>query len=230
MMETLVTIKVSLVLHLIMADTETGLRIRQKAHELFMQYGLRSVSMDDIATSLGISKKTIYLYYADKDELVEAVVDTEFTKNESICEYDRGHSKNAVHEIFMAMDMVVEMFSTMNPSLIFDMQKYYPGAFKKFHTYKNDYLFSVIRDNVIRGISEELYRPEINVDIISRFRVESIMIPFNPEFHAKMKYNMAEIEEEFIIHFLFGMASLKGYKMIVKYQQERINKNKDGKK
>ena len=229
-METLVTIKVSLVLHLIMADTETGLRIRQKAHELFMQYGLRSVSMDDIATSLGISKKTIYLYYADKDELVEAVVDTEFTKNESICEYDRGHSKNAVHEIFMAMDMVVEMFSTMNPSLIFDMQKYYPGAFKKFHKYKNDYLFSVIRDNVIRGISEELYRPEINVDIISRFRVESIMIPFNPEFHTKMKYNMAEIEEEFIIHFLFGMASLKGYKMIVKYQQERINKNKDGKK
>jgi hypothetical protein len=64
----------------------------------------------------------------------------------------------------------------------------------------------------------------MNVDIISRFRVESIMIPFNPEFHTKMKYNMAEIEEEFIIHFLFGMASPKGYKMIVKYQLERINK------
>ena len=224
MMETLVTQIVSVVLYFIMADIETGLRIRQKAHELFMQYGLRSVSMDDIASSLGISKKTIYQYFADKDELVDAVVDIEFRKNESICEYDRSNSKNAVHEIFMAMDMVVEMFSSMNPSLVFDMQKYYPKAFQKFHTHKNDYLYNVIRDNIKRGIVEELYRPELNVDIIARFRVESIMIPFNPEFFSKLKYNLAEIEEEFIIHFLFGMASVKGYKMIVKYQQERINK------
>jgi TetR/AcrR family transcriptional regulator, cholesterol catabolism regulator len=217
-------------LHLIMADTETGLRIKKKAHDLFMQYGLRSVSMDDIANSLGISKKTIYQYYADKDELVDAVVDAEFTKNEGICEFDRQNSKNAIHEIFMAMDMVVEMFSSMNPSLIFDMQKYYPKAFQKFHKHKNDYLYNVIRDNIIRGVSEELYRQEMNVDIISRFRVESITIPFNPEFHNKMKYNMAQIEEEFIIHFLFGMASPKGYKMILKYQQERNNKSNNPKK
>jgi AcrR family transcriptional regulator len=229
-METLVTIKVSLVLCSIMADLETGLRIKEKAHELFMQYGLRSVSMDDIASSLGISKKTIYLYYADKDELVDAVVESEFKKNESICEYDRIHSKNAIDEIFLAMDKVVEMFGTMNPSLLFDMHKYYPNAFQKFHTYKNDYLYNVIRDNIARGIKEELYRPELNIDIIARFRVESVMIPFNPEFYTRMKYNLAEIEEEFIIHFLFGMASPKGYKMIVKYQQERINKSKDGKK
>jgi len=230
MMETSVTLKVSIVLHLFMTDIEIGLRIQQKAHELFMQYGLRSVSMDDIANSLGISKKTIYQHYADKDELVDAVVEAEFAKNENICEFDRKNSKNAVDEIFMAMDMVVEMFSHMNPSLVFDMQKYYPKAFQKFHKHKNDYLYNVIRDNVIRGINEELYRSEINVDIISRFRVESIMIPFNPEFHTKMKYNMAEIEEEFIIHFLFGMASPKGYKMIVKYQQERINKSNNAKK
>ncbi len=229
-METLVTKKVSVVLHFIMADIETGLRIQQKAHELFMQYGLRSVSMDDIANSLGMSKKTIYQYFADKDELVDAVVDAEFKKNEGICDYDRLHSKNAIHEIFMAMDKVVEMFSTMNPSLVFDMHKYFPRAFQKFHKHKNDYLYNVIRDNIIRGINEELYRAEMNVDIIARFRVESIMIPFNPEFHAKMKYNMAEIEEEFIIHFLFGMASAKGYKMIVKYQQERQNKSNNGKK
>jgi TetR/AcrR family transcriptional regulator, cholesterol catabolism regulator len=186
--------------------------------------------MDDIANSLGISKKTIYQYYADKDELVDAVVDAEFTKNEGICEFDRQNSKNAIHEIFMAMDMVVEMFSSMNPSLIFDMQKYYPKAFQKFHKHKNDYLYNVIRDNIIRGVSEELYRQEMNVDIISRFRVESITIPFNPEFHNKMKYNMAQIEEEFIIHFLFGMASPKGYKMILKYQQERNNKSNNPKR
>ncbi|MEP7109574.1 MAG: TetR/AcrR family transcriptional regulator [Ferruginibacter sp.] len=229
-METLVTIKVSLVLHFYMADLDTGIRIKQKAHDLFMQYGLRSVSMDDIANSLGISKKTIYQFYADKDELVDAVVEGEFKRNENICEYDRSNSRNAVHEIFMAIDMIVEMFSSMNPALIFDMQKYYPKAFLKFHKYKNDYLFNVTRDNILRGIKEELYRAGINVDIISRFRVESMMMSFNPEFNSKLKDNMAEIEEELIIHYLYGLVSQKGYKMILKHQQERINNSKDAKK
>ncbi|MCW3089058.1 MAG: TetR/AcrR family transcriptional regulator [Ferruginibacter sp.] len=224
-METLVTFIVSVVLHPNMTDTDTGLRIRQKAHELFMQYGLRSVSMDDIANSLGISKKTIYLYFADKDELVDAVVESEFQKNERICEYDRSNSVNAVHEIFMAIDMMVEMFSSMNPALIFDMQKYYPKAFLKFHRYKNDFLFNVVRDNILRGIKEGLYRTDIHVDIISRFRVESMMMSFNPEFNSKLKLSMAVIEEELIIHFLFGLVSVEGYHLILQYQQERTNKN-----
>ena len=70
----MVTLKVSLVLHSVMTDFETGIRIKKKAHNLFMQYGLRSVSMDDIAYHLGISKKTIYQSFADKEALVEAVL------------------------------------------------------------------------------------------------------------------------------------------------------------
>jgi AcrR family transcriptional regulator len=228
-METLVTLKVSVVLRLNMTDIDTSIRIRQKAHDLFWQYGLRSVSMDDIATSMGISKKTIYLYYADKDELVDAVVGSEFKKNETICEKDKLNSKNAIDEVFMAIDQMVEMFAGMNPALVFDMQKYYPKAFEKFHKYKNDYLYNVIKDNIVRGINEELYRPQLKLDIIARFRVESIIIPFNPEFYTKLKYNLAEIQEEFIVYFLFGMASPKGYKMILKYQQERINIRNDAK-
>src|SRR5437870_1900370 len=84
----------------IMTDIDTGERIKQKAHELFMQYGLRSVSMDDIANQLGMSKKTIYQFYGDKDELVEAVITCIIVRNESNCEFDRRESKNAIHEIF----------------------------------------------------------------------------------------------------------------------------------
>lgn len=229
-METLVTIKVSLVLHSIMAETETGIRIKEKAHGLFMQYGLRSVSMDDIAGSLGVSKKTIYQYYADKDELIAAVINQELLHNKTCCEQDRKTATNAVHEIFLAMDMVVELFSTMNPSLIYDMQKYHPKAFLKFQQHKNDYLFNIIRANMERGIREGLYRQDINLDILARYRVETMMLPFNPDFHAKLKYNLARIEEEFIIHFLFGLAAPKGYKLIIKYQQERIKLSNNEKK
>ncbi len=212
-----------------MTDFETGIRIRQKAHELFMQYGLRSVSMDDIAGNMGISKKTIYQFFADKDELVDAVVENEFTKNENICAADRTNSKNAIHEIFLAKDMLVEMFSSMNPALIFDMQKYHPKAFIKFHAYKNDFLYNVVVDNIKRGVTEELYRKEINIDIMARFRVETMMMSFNMDFNAKLKNKMVEIEEEIILHFLFGLVSLKGYKMVLKYQQDSTKKSKDGK-
>jgi TetR/AcrR family transcriptional regulator, cholesterol catabolism regulator len=229
-METWVTIKVSLVLYPTMTDFDTRTRIKEKAHDLFMQYGLRSVSMDDIAGNLGMSKKTIYQYFADKDELIVAVINEELQHNQTRCGQDRRYSDNAVHEIFLAMDMVVELFSTMNPSLIYDMQKYHPNAFMKFQQHKNDFLYNTIRSNMERGIKEGLYREDFNLDIMARYRVESMMLPFNPDFHTRLKYNLARIQEELIIHFLFGLASPKGYKLIIKYQQERIKISNDGKK
>jgi AcrR family transcriptional regulator len=228
-METWVTLKVSLVLLPIMTEFDTGIRIREKAHDLFMQFGLRSVSMDDIATGLGMSKKTIYQYYADKDELIVAVIQEEIQRTQTTCEHDRLSASNAVHEIFLAMDMVVEMFGSMNPSLLFDMQKYHPRAFAQFQKHKNDYIYGVIRENMKRGIAEELYRPDMNIDILTRYRLETMMLPFHPDFYNKSKFTLVEVEEEFIIHFLFGMASPKGYKLIQKYQQERKNLINDAK-
>ena len=208
-----------------MADvTDTNERIHIKAHELFMQYGLRSVSMDDIANSLGMSKKTIYLYYADKDALVDSVVSAIISNNQSVCNADKKKAENAIHEIFLAMDMIMEMFRSMNPSLLFDMQKYYPAAFNKFLKHKNDYLYGVIKENLMRGIKEELYRPDIKVDIMARFRVESITLPFHPDFYTKVKASLAEIEQELTYHFLFGLISQKGYKLTLKYQQEKSKK------
>ncbi|MBC7886799.1 MAG: TetR/AcrR family transcriptional regulator [Ferruginibacter sp.] len=213
-----------------MTDFDTGLRIREKARDLFMQYGLRSVSMDDIAGGLGMSKKTIYQHYADKDELIVAVINEELQHNQTLCEQDRKISHNAIHEIFLALDMVVELFSTMNPSLIFDMQKYHPNAFLRFQRHKNDFLYNTIRDNLERGIKAGLYREDINLDIMAKYRVESMMLTFNPDFHTRLKYTLVQIEEELIIHFLYGLASPKGYKLIIKYHQERIKINNDGKK
>ena len=224
-METLVTKKVSIVLPSIMIEVfDTAGRIRQKAHDLFMQFGLRSVSMDDIANGLGISKKTIYIYYADKDQLVNAVVAYVINKTENACELDRSKAVNAIHEIFLATDMAKDLFRSMNPSLLFDMQKYYPEAFRMFIAHKNEYLFGIIRNNLQRGISEELYRAEIDVDVLARFRVECIILPFMPDFHNNVKKGLAEIEEELTMHFLFGVVSQKGYKLILKYQEERNKK------
>ena len=133
-------------------------------------------------------------------------------------------SENAVHEIFIAMDMIVETLGGMNPSLLFDMQKYHPTAYEKFRLYKNEFLYNVMRRNLLRGIEEGLYREDIDVEIISRFRVESIMVCFNKEFQTQVKQNLVTIEQEIIQHYVCGVANLKGHKLILKYKQERQKK------
>ena len=214
----------------IMADIDTKQRIKQAAHNLVMQYGIRSVSMDDIAAHLGMSKKTIYQYFKDKDELVEAVVDDIIDTNQCVCNADREKADNAVHEIFLVMDMMVEMFKTMNPSILFDMQKYHPAAFVKFQKHRNDYLYNICRQNLERGIAEELYRPEINIDIMARYRVETMLTAFNPEFQRSVKQSLLKIEEEIITHYLFGLVSLKGYKLILKYTEQKEKNQQKNKK
>ena len=204
-----------------MTDIDTKQRIQKAAHDLLMQYSIRSVSMDDIAAKLGMSKKTIYQYFKDKDELVEAVVDNVIDTNQCTCNDDRNKADNAIHEIFLVMEMMVEMFKSMNPSILFDMQKYHPSAFRKFQQHRNEYLYNVCTQNLQRGIKDELYRPEIAVDVLARYRVETMFIPFNPEFQRNLKQSLLEIEEEIIIHFLFGLVTLKGYKLVLKYMEQR---------
>jgi AcrR family transcriptional regulator len=204
-----------------MTESDTKQRIQQAAHDLVMQYSIRSVSMDDIAANLGMSKKTIYQYFKDKDELVDAIVDGILETNQYECNADRDMADNAVHEIFLVMDMMAEMFKTMNPSILYDMQKYHPRAFAKFLKHKNEFLYNICTQNLQRGVREELYRPEIAIDILCRYRVETMFVPFNPEFQQSLKHSLAKIEEEIIVHFLYGLVTLKGYKLIMKYKEQK---------
>jgi AcrR family transcriptional regulator len=199
-------------------------RIMVKADELFMQYGIRSVSMDDIANSLGMSKKTLYQYYADKDELVEAVVDAHITGMQSDCLDCRKDARDAVHEIFITMERIMQELNNMNPMLLYDLEKFHFKAYQRFREHKDKFLAQVIRDNIEWGIKEELYRPELSVDIISKFRLESMMIPFNVAVFPPGKYNLADISEKIIEHFVYGLATIKGHKLIQKYNQQRQKK------
>jgi len=196
-------------------------RIQAKADEMFMRYGIRSVSMDDIAAQLSISKKTLYQFFADKDELVDAVVENELTRGQKDCIDCRKVSKDAVDEIFITMEQIAEQFRNMNPVVLYDLEKFHTGSFQKFLKHKNEFLLDVIRKNLERGIQEELFRPEINVEILSRFRLESMMIAFNINVFPPRKYNLVDVTQEIIEHYLYGLATLKGHKLILKYMQEK---------
>lgn len=197
-------------------------RIVNKAHELFMRYGIRSVSMDEVANHLGMSKKTIYQFFADKDALVEAVMDIEIKRNQTECIMHNRESENPIHEVFLAADMVLEIINKINPNVLFDLEKYHPGAFKKQNEFKHKFLFTVIRENIERGMAEGLYRENLNPDILARFRLASSFLVFNQELLPIGKHSVEAVLTEITDHFLYGLVTARGLKLIQKYKQQRL--------
>ncbi len=199
-------------------------RIKTKADELFRRYGIRTVTMDEIANQLGISKKTIYQAFADKQQLVDEVITDLLEYNQVCCNRDKSLAKDAIHEVFLAMEMMQGMFANMNNSILFDLERSHAETYKKFKDFKYQYLLNILRENIERGKAEQVYREEIDIEIMARFRLESIMLAFNPEIFPQNKFSFAEVQKQFIECFLFGVANLQGHKLIIKYQKE-LQKN-----
>jgi AcrR family transcriptional regulator len=193
-------------------------RILNKARELMFQTGVKHVTMDDLATQLGISKKTIYQYYKDKDALVSSVVENELANHALICNQSMQAADNAVHEIFLLMTVIQEMFNRMNPLALFEIEKYYPLAFEKIKNHKDDFIFSMISKNLEKGIAEGLYRKDVDVTILSKYRLETSLIPFNIHVFHPSKFDMLKVNLQIIEHFVYGVATLEGHKLMDAYK------------
>jgi len=187
------------------------------------QTGVKHVTMDDLATQLGISKKTIYQYFKDKDALVSSVVENDLAKHALICNQSMQIADNAVHEIFLLMTVLQELFSSMNPLTLFEIEKYYPLAFDKIKKHKDDFIFSMISANLEKGIAEGLYRKDVDVTILSRYRLETSLIPFNIHVFHPSKFNMLKVNLQIIEHFVYGVATLEGHKLMDTYKLNKLN-------
>lgn len=204
---------------------ETKERIIQEARNLFLRLGIRSVSMDEIATHLGISKKTVYQHFQDKDELVDRVLQMQINNMQAETTETVQSASNAIEEIFNTMDMMVKHSRNMNPMVLFDLQKYHLSSFQKFHAYKNDFLLNIISNNLKKGVEEGLYRSDIKIEILSKFRLETLMIGFNMDAFPADKYNVTEVSLVIIENFLYGLATEKGFNMIESYKNKRKEHN-----
>ena len=200
-------------------------RILVKAHELFNRFGFRRVTMDEIAVKTGMSKKTIYQYFENKDEIVHAVVDEHINRNCSICELNSHNAENAVHEIFLNIETISDLVGDMNPTVFEDLEKYFPAVFVKLYQHKNEYFSRKVKDNLLKGIREGYYRKELNVDIMTKFRIETVFLPFRQEIFPYSKYNLAEVQKEILEHYLYGLCTPEGQKLIKKYENLRIKAN-----
>lgn len=203
---------------------KTKNRILKGAEELFFKYGIKSITMDDISRHLAISKKTIYLYFDDKNQVVETLIKERLKLNECEAMQIARVSGNVIEEFFGLMKHIGSMFSEMNPNLFYDLQKYHPDSWKLFKQFKEECIERMVEDSIIRGIKEGLVRDDINTKIMARMRMETVEMGLNPQTFPPDKFTMMEVQLALLDHFLHGICTIKGHKLIIKYKKSQNKK------
>lgn len=189
------------------------------SRELFFRYGLKSVTMDDIARHLGMSKKTIYQCFKDKNDIILSLMKSHLERNKQDLEKISKEASNAVQEMIGIMDFIGGMFTRINPVVFYDLQKYFPQCWKNFKEFKENYMIVMIQNNIRRGIQESMFRKNIDVEVLSKMRIEQIEMAMNPLIFSPDKYNLTNVQMAMLDHFLHGITTLKGHKLINKYRQ-----------
>ncbi|MCV9385618.1 TetR/AcrR family transcriptional regulator [Reichenbachiella ulvae] len=194
-------------------------KISQTAYELFHRFGIRSVSMDDIARELSISKKTIYQYFKDKDEMVTHGVmrhiEREINEFTGVLE----KSNNAVLELVNLSTCIKRNMKKINPSMLFDLQKFHPEAWTKWLEFKNDFIKKTVLEVIRRGKKEGYFRSDVNEEMMAIYRIETIELTFNQTIFPQHEWDFVEVQLALMDHFLRGMMTIKG----IEYYEELHN-------
>ncbi|MDO3643036.1 TetR/AcrR family transcriptional regulator [Mucilaginibacter sp. L3T2-6] len=193
-------------------------RIIQGGEELFLTAGIKSVTMDDIARHLGMSKKTIYQFFKDKNELVIALVKKKLKEDEDNMEAIIAKSSNVMEEMINMMKCSEEIFSRINPIVIHDMQKYHPEAWAEFQNFKADVIVRTLEELLTKGKKQGYIRPDIDVKIIARMRVSQVELGFNTSVFPMAEFSPWKVQVQFLEHFNYGICTLKGYKLLNQYK------------
>ncbi|HYG02201.1 MAG TPA: TetR/AcrR family transcriptional regulator [Chryseosolibacter sp.] len=212
-------LKVSIVLPA-MTENDIKEKILKGAEELFMKYGVRSISMDDIARHLAVSKKTLYQHFADREDIVTLTCQSHLEK--SIVEFTaiKKHAKNAIEELASISGCLKKNFEGMNPSLLFDLEKYHPKAWATWLNHKNKFIRESVVSNLKQGITEGYFRPEINPDVIGTMRLELMQLAFDESVFPKEKFRLADVQLALFDHFVYGLVTEKGRKLYQKYKDK----------
>jgi AcrR family transcriptional regulator len=190
-----------------------------RVYELYNRYGIKSVTMDDVARELGISKKTLYECIEDKSELVKHVMEMVYRYHGSKLNEIASQSLNAIEELFEVNRYMSQMIKEQNPSLIYDLHKYYPELYKALMEEQRRRMQDAIRQNLVKGIGEGLYRKEMNVNIIARLHMTR-MESHSQEDQSQINDGGArEVMREIFIYHLHGIANEKGIKIL----NEKLN-------
>lgn len=188
----------------------------QQVRGLFIRYGIKSLTMDDIARHLSISKKTLYQLCSNKADLVKMVTDQFIAEEKKKAIQVSDDAGNSVEEMIGIIGFVTETLSGMNPASLYDLQRYYPDSWHAFETYRYRFIYERMLLNMQRGVKEGVYRKELDTDVIARIYVTGMDAIFNPKTFPSKQMNFLKVYKEYLNYHLRGIVSDKGLKILEK--------------
>jgi len=197
-------------------------KILEQVSELYFKYGIKSVTMDDVARELGISKKTLYEYFTDKNDLVAKFLDFHIQKIREVFEVENEDSGNAIDHLLYISKILMNFLKDLNPSVHYDLQKYYPEIFKSLFEYKRNNMLDSVKQNIIRGMQEGLYRKDLNPEIIAHIYVNRVEASMDANFLRSKDVTSSELFSEMFTYHIRGISSKKG----IEYFEKQICLNK----
>ena len=222
-METFFTIFVSCVFKSLAFKMSKLKEIIHQVSLLFLEFGIKSMSMDDLASSLRISKKTLYKYVSDKNDLVYQVMKEIITLKQEqlliLCE-DKTHP---IDELIAMIEFSGQEVSMIHPSIQYDLKKYYPESWKLFEIHKHGFIYERMLENIEKGMEMGVYRDNLNASIVAKIYASRADLVFNAVIFPPDQYDFKTVLDEMMRHHIRGIATEKG----IKYLKTKIlNDNK----
>ncbi len=195
------------------------LEILERASTVYMRLGIKSVTMDDLARELGISKKTIYKYFDDKSDLVRSIVRLKTEMDQAICMNCITESGNAIDDLIQVSKLIAEHIGNVNPTVFHDVRKYHPDAWQLMESHRWGFVLNMIVGNIEKGKEENLFRDDVNAEVIGRVYVSSMDTLFNSDIFPWPKFTFQEVYSELIRYHINGLVNENGQK----YLQQKID-------
>lgn len=195
--------------------------IINKARELFFFYGVKSVSMDDLAKSAGISKKTIYQYFSDKNQVLDSVVKSLIDDHYQSVANCHKSSKNAIEEVIGQSNVPFNTLAAINYSFFHELEKSFPVAWEKLMQYRQKTILPAIIKNLRRGVLENHFRSDIDVQFMAEIRLQQLNTALNPVGFTGSTIESTHMMNEFTSFYLHGITTEKGKKLINHYLKNK---------
>ena len=180
-------------------------------------YGFKRVTMDDIARELAISKKTIYQFFKDKNEIVCSAAEQHLKKESRELEILENKSENVVEYLVNLCKHMRGHIKAVAPGALQDLKKHYPEGWKIFTHYKQEVFLKSIVRSLQRGVEEGYFRADINPEILGIMRMEQIQMSFEENLYPRTKFDFTEVQMQMLKHFIAGIVTEKGKELFKNY-------------
>lgn len=195
-------------------------RIIEEAAVMFRTYGIRAVTMDMLANQMGISKRTIYEAFSDKDELLTGVLKWMTVRQKEVIDKALDDSENVIEAIFRILNRMMDHFKSMSPAFQMDMKRQHQKIMKNLDDVDQ---LPYVRNNeaiIERGIKEGIFRKEIDVKIINRCMLEVAKMSNDREIFPPDHFSDSEVIKNVYINYLRGICTQKGLDLINYYEKK----------